>query len=364
MNPRIQLIQKRAAVVCTRNSNCHFYYFKACVLIFPWILISTWFLMPDDAIAQDPIGNLHSIVAPKVVKIVGTGGFRGLEAYQTGIFISDQGHVLTSWSYVLDRDPVKVQTDQGRQLAGKLMGYDPKFEIAILQTNADVSTFFELNDTATAVTGQTIFALSNLFGIATGNESVSIQKGVVSTRTQLNAKRGVFRNQYRGMAYFLDAITSNPGANGGAVVNRNGQLVGIIGKELQDNNSGTWINFAIPIEDLKESIQKILEGQIRVQMASGKPRPSEPITTRLLGILMVPDIVARTPPFIDGIVKGSAAAKAGLKPDDLILEVNGILTPGLSELNETLKSIDRDEKIRLTIQRGSQFQSILIGMYQ
>jgi serine protease Do len=75
----------------------------------------------------------------------------------------------------------------------------------------------------------------------------------------------------------------------------------------------------------------------------------------LLGIILVPSVVSRTPPFVDRIILGSTADNAGLMPDDLIVEVAGRLTPSTKELNEQLSFVDRDSKVEFVIQREKQF---------
>ncbi|HVW37927.1 MAG TPA: serine protease, partial [Pirellulales bacterium] len=65
-------------------------------------------------------------VQPKIVKIYGAGGFRGLEPYQSGFLVSPAGHVLTAWSYVLDTDYITVTLDDGRKFEAKLLGADPR----------------------------------------------------------------------------------------------------------------------------------------------------------------------------------------------------------------------------------------------
>ena len=83
-------------------------------------------------------------VQPKVVKIYGAGGLRGLEAYQSGIIISGKGHVLTVWSYVLDADEVTVVLDDGRHFTAQFVASDPLTEIALLKFDSgdeEVPTF-------------------------------------------------------------------------------------------------------------------------------------------------------------------------------------------------------------------------------
>ena len=72
-------------------------------------------------------------VQPKIVKLYGAGGLRGLEAYQTGILISADGHILTAWSYVLDTEGIRATLHDGRSYEAEVVGVDPWLEIAILK---------------------------------------------------------------------------------------------------------------------------------------------------------------------------------------------------------------------------------------
>ena len=303
-----------------------------------------------------------SQVQPAIVKIVGSGGFQGLEPYQSGFLISGEGHVLTVWSHVLDSDVVTVTLNDGQKFPAKLVGYDPRIEIAVLKIEATDLPNLDLAHDVRAGTGARVLAFSNLFGVATGNEPASVQHGIVSNSTKLAARRGAFASLYQGDVLVLDAVTNNPGSAGGAVTDRKGRLIGVIGKELRDTQTNSWLNFAIPIDQLTSSINAILAGRMVVQSDPTARKPSEPMTTRLLGIVLVPNIVSRTPPYIDRVIQGSAADKSGLIPDDLIVEVNGRMTPSNKEIAEQLTFIDRDAKVSLVVQRGKEFKSFAIRL--
>lgn len=298
-----------------------------------------------------------SKVQPAMVKIVGSGGFQGLEPYQSGFFISSSGHILTVWSYVLDNEAVTVTLNDGQRHEAKLVGYDPRIEIAILKIEAEGLANFNLDEAVPAGIGSKVLAFSNLYGVATGNEPASVQQGIVSAKTKLSARRGAFESMFQGDVYVLDAVTNNPGAAGGAITDRKGRLLGMIGKELRDSQTGSWLNFAIPIDQVLKSVNDIRSGKKVVQTDSQKRKPSEPMTTGLAGIVLVPEVVSRTPPYIDRIVPGSPADRAGLMIDDLVIEVNGQMTPSRSEVNRSLEYIDRDSILNLTIQRGRSFKS-------
>jgi serine protease Do len=291
----------------------------------------------------------------KTVKIHGAGGFRGLEAYQSGVLISAEGHVLTLWSYVLDTDDVSVTLDDGRKFTAKLLGADPKLEIALLKIDASELPHFELTEAAPATVGQRVLALSNVFGIATGEEAVSVQHGHVAADTSLDARRGVFESTYRGPVYVLDAMTNNPGSAGGALVGLDGRLIGILGKELQDTGHNVWLNYAMPISALADTTREMLAGRF-TPAPTEKPAKAVADAWKLetLGIVLVPDLVPRTPPFIDTLRRGGPAERAGLLPDDLVLYVNGRLVASAQALRAELSQIDRGDEIRLTVLRKAE----------
>ena len=97
-----------------------------------------------------------------------------------------------------------------------------------------------------------------------------MQHGTVSVVTQLEARRGVFETPYRGPVYVLDVVTNNPGAAGGALVTRRGELVGMLGKELRNALNNTWLNYAVPIGQFA----RVGRGDSR--RASSSPAPDEP----------------------------------------------------------------------------------------
>jgi serine protease Do len=300
-------------------------------------------------------------VQPKMVKIYGAGGVRGLEAYQSGFLISPAGHVITVWSYVLDTDYITVTLNDGRKFPAQLVGADPRCEIAVLKIEADDLPHFRLGEAVEPAVGDRILAFSNLFGVATGDEAASVLHGCVSAKTQLAARRGAFDTPYRGPVYVLDAMTNNPGAAGGALTDRSGNLVGILGKELRNALNNTWLNYALPIEELVVSVDDILAGKTLPRtIDEATRRPAEPWTLQLLGLRLVPDVLSKTPPFIDGVRTDSPAADAKLQPDDLILFVNDVMASSCSSVLDELSLIDRIDPLRLTVQRGQELIDVEI----
>lgn len=301
-------------------------------------------------------------VQPKVVKIYGSGGLRGLEAYQSGFLISPDGHVLTVWSYVLDSEEyIVVVLDDGTRYPAKVLNYDPRLEIALLKIEAQGLPHFSLDKSVELPPGSRVLALSNLFGIAVGDESASVLKGFVSAVSPLAARRGAYQTLYQGPVYILDAMTNNPGAAGGVLTDRQGALAGILGKELVNSLDNTWLNYAIPVAELTSSVQDMLAGRNPPRRLDENARkPANPHTLTGLGIRLIPDVLARTPAFVDQLQTGSPAEAAGLRADDLILFVNSRMVSTCQELREELSFIDRIDPLRLTVQRGQELVELSV----
>ena len=301
-------------------------------------------------------------VQPKMVKIFGGGGLRRLESWQTGFFVSNDGLIVTVWSYVLDSETTVVLAD-GRRATAELLGYHPQYELALLKVDVQDQPFFNPDLSVKGVPGTTVLAFSNLYGVANGNEQCSVQSGVVSAVVPLNARRGNRRTSYQGPAIIVDAITNNPGAAGGAVTNRQGQWLGLIGRESRSAESDLWLNYAIPAAQVTMAMDLILAGKTNENLSVDR-EPTEPITLELMGLVMVPNVVARTPPFIDQVTTGSAAERSGLQKDDLIVEVGGKVTTSFKDLQNRLRQIDRDSQVSLMIQRGDQFINVTLQANQ
>jgi len=311
--------------------------------------------------AATSFASVAADVQPRLVKITGAGGYRGLEAYQSGMIVSPSGHILTGWSYVLDTEYVTIVLDDGRKFEGKLLAADPRLEIAVLKVEAENLPHFDLHTSVAADAGSRVLAFSNLFNVATGDEPVSVQHGVISAKSRLMARRGVYETPYKGQAYILDAMTNNPGATGGALTDYRGQLVGVLGKELRNSQNNTWLNYAIPISEIAKTVDDIIAGKfVNVPTEDSQAKPKQPLSLELLGIQLIPDVLPRTPPYIDRVAPDSPAAVAGLRPDDLLMFVNERLTPACVVVRSEFAYIDRIDSVRLVVLRDQELVDVTL----
>jgi serine protease Do len=234
---------------------------------------------------------------------------------------------------------------------------DPLTEIAVLQFDPGKEDVphFDLSAAAKADAGTRVLAFSNLFGIAVGDEPVSMLHGVITAVAPLEARRGAFTANYHGDVYVVDASSNNPGAAGGALTDAKGRLLGMLGKELRSNISGTWLNYALPVSAFAATADDMIAGRFTPAPQTEVDRPTNPLSLSTLGIVLVPDVVSRTPPYVDRVLPNSPAATAGLRPDDLVVMIDTQPATSCREANRLAERLERDAIVRLAVLRDEQF---------
>jgi serine protease Do len=330
--------------------------------------------------AKESFAKVSEKVNPKLVKLFGSGGIRGLASYGTGVLISPDGYILTINSHILDTQDLRVHLYDGTRYHARLIAIEPELDVALVKIGDDKikveeQEYFDVFAAAKGAPvepGTGVLAFSNEFQIATRDEPMSIQRGVVASYSKLYGRIGIFEATYKGDVYVVDAITNNPGAAGGALTTRKGELLGLVGKELRNELTNTWINYAIPINarisvpqaDGKMatvSILDIVEKKEKYKpLNPGKKGNEGPGV--YTGIILVADPVERTPPYVEEVVPGSPADKAKLQPDDLIVYVDGLPVGDIHTFKEVLSRYNPNQTVRLEIQRERKLQTIALKL--
>jgi S1-C subfamily serine protease len=295
-------------------------------------------------LANDPLAD----AASRVVKLYGAGAGR-VEAYGTGILVGPDGRILTVLTGMLQGETITVVFADGRRRPATLTAADPAAGLALLSATGIKTPFFDLSMNRAPETGEVVYAVTNAFNIAAGDEPLSVQRGVIAGRAKLTGRVGVREAPTPDEVLLVDAAISNPGAAGGALVDSNGRLVGLVGRELRNVATQTWVHYAIPTA----SLARFVSGSGSTKAVAAPPNAS-PLrrNTDLRGIVPLPDWLDRTPPFVDSVEPGSSAAKAKLQADDLVLFVNDKLVGSVAELQAAFTAAAPDKSIRLTVKRN------------
>ena len=335
--------------------------------------------------ASDPLTAVADEVNQKMVKLFGSGGFRGIANYGTGILISPDGHILTVASPMLDTSELIVHLSDGRRMRAVVVVIEPELDLALVKIKVegkkpDEPTELDLPyfDFAAAAKrppagpGDWVLAFGNMYEIAMRDEPLTVQRGIVSAYTKLHGLRGIFDFPYTGDVYMIDAITNNPGAAGGALTDRKGDLLGIVGREVRNVLSETWINYAIPvgakveIKDgektvalgVSEFVERAMRGQYKpVQKAKEVTGPGG-----YHGIVFVPDILERTPPYVEDVAPGSPAAKAGIRADDLVSFLDGEPVQSIKAFHDYVRRTRPGATVRFEVRRGDNLQTVEVTL--
>jgi serine protease Do len=328
--------------------------------------------------AQESFRGVTDQVNRRLVKIYGAGGFKSLAAYGTGILVSPRGHFLTVNNPLLDTSDLRVHLYDGRKFHAKVIAREPALDVALCLVDykgEDLPCFDFAKECQKplAEPGDWVLAFSNQFRIANREEPMSVQRGVVEAYCKLHGRRGVFDAPYSGEVYFIDAITNNPGAAGGALTTCKGELLGVVGRELRNRLSDTWINYAVPLQakakikregkaamvDVATFVREAIKGAYKQSDVKVKKKGSIGVYT---GIVLVPNVVERTPPYVEEVVAGSPAAAAGLRPDDLIVYMDGELVSTITIFHDLLTNYRPGDEVRLEVQRDNQLVGVRLKL--
>jgi serine protease Do len=330
------------------------------------------------ATASDGFDRAIETVMPRVVKLYGLSA--GLEkGYGSGVVVSSDGLVLTVYALLIDARDLTAVTSDGVMHEVSVVHRDAQRQLALLQLEPlegetdgekpgkpDTHPFFDLAQEAALEPGDWVLAAGNPFKVAAGGEPLSVVHGVFSTRTRLDARRRLRDYPYRGDVLVIDAITSNPGAPGGALVNLRGEFVGMIGRQVVSNLTHTHLNHAFPRDVLYDFlVEATTTRDDRDQAASSGTDSSEAAAAPVdSGIRLSRVGYRRVLPFVDRVIPGSPAERAGVRGDDLILSVNGRNVADAADYDHRVKELTPDEPLDLVIRRGRTVLTIRVETEQ
>ena len=264
----------------------------------------------------------------------------------SGVVVSPDGYILTNNHVVDGASDVQVTLNDKRSLKAKIVGTDPRTDIAVLKIPASSLATVTLGDSTKAKVGDIVLAIGDPFGIG---ETVTM--GIVSA----TGRRGLGLEGPQGYEDFIQTDAAiNPGNSGGALVNTRGELIGINTAIISNGGGGNQgIGFAVPIAMARSVMEQILK--------TGK------VSRGYLGIgiqEVTPDIAkAFNSPVAEGALVGSvepdsAGAKAGLQKGDIITALNGQKVSDYHDLRLRISQSAPGSTVKLDIFRNGQKQQV------
>ena len=231
---------------------------------------------------------------------------RTVRSMGSGFLINPAGYIVTNNHVVEGATDIRVKMADGRDMAGKIVGRDPKTDLALLKVEATGLPVIPLGDSTQLQVGEPVMAIGNPFGLER-----TVTTGIVSA-----TGRVIGQGPYDD---FIQTDASiNPGNSGGPLINTRGQAVGINAAIFSQTGGSVGIGFAIPVNQAKAVVTQLV--------ASGK------VTRGWLGVTIQPltaelakgfNVTTGTGALVAGVQDGSPAARAGLKAGDIITQYDG-----------------------------------------
>src|SRR5467141_2289059 len=225
----------------------------------------------------------------------------------SGVIVSSSGYVLTNHHVVEAADEIEVALADGKRLLAKVVGNDPETDLAVLRLDAQNLPAISFGSSDALRVGDVVLAIGNPFGVGQ-----TVTSGIVSALGRTGLGINTFEN------FIQTDAAINPGNSGGALVDAAGNLIGINTAIFSRSGGSMGIGFAIPVSTAKMVLEQIVKsgsvtrGWIGVEVQEITPPVAE--SFKLAGTRGA---------LIAGVLRGGPADKAGIKPGDVLLEVQG-----------------------------------------
>jgi len=268
----------------------------------------------------------------------GGGGSREIASAGSGVIVdAERGYILTNHHVVGDADAIQISLIDGSVHDAEIVGSDPATDIAVIKVDAEGLTQMAIGDSTGARVGDFVIAIGNPFGLGH-----TVTSGIISAL----GRSGISRDGYED---FIQTDASiNPGNSGGALVNMNGELIGINSAIISRSGGNVGIGFAVPTEIASSIMHQILDfGEIRRGLLGVIIQTIDAQAAEALGS----DIESGA--LITSIQSDSAAEFAGLEVGDIIVEVNDKKVDGAQELRNRIGLLRSGEQVDITYLRDN-----------
>ena len=297
----------------------------------------------------------------RCVRIYGGGAGRE-RGYATGLLVSPDGLIVTAQGIYLSEGRLRVLLPDGTRHEAEAVRSSEGLQAALLKVDAKTPHHFELAAESPVRQGDWVLAVSNAFNVAAGDEALSATLGIVSLRAEMAARHRTQDVPYAGELLLIDAITSNPGAPGGALVTLDGKLAGMLGKLFASKSTNTRINYAVPVELLKPFVEGKAEVVGGMSTSRGPRRGDTPPTGAgaYVGIRLFTLSGKKAPAYVDRVSAGSPAGKAGIRKDDLVLSVARTVVRNCREYEDAVKGLEPGKPAVFLVKRKKSIEVITV----
>ena len=266
----------------------------------------------------------------------------------SGVIVSPQGILLTNNHVVEDAGEIDVRLSDGREARAEVLGTDPETDLAVLRIKLDKLPVITLGRSQELRVGDTLLAIGNPF-----NVGQTVTAGIVSAL----GRNGLGLSTFESFIQTDAAI--NPGNSGGALVDAQGNLVGINTAIYSRNGGSNGIGFAIPTDVAQQVMESLIrDGVVRRGWIGVEPRELTPEIADSL------QLATRAGVLITGVLQDGPASKGGLRPGDVVVAVAGQPVTSVSQLLNAVAALPPGQSAQVGVQRGNKAMTLTVEVIQ
>jgi serine protease DegQ len=253
----------------------------------------------------------------------------------SGVIVSPDGYILTNNHVIDDADDIEVGLADGRTVPAKIVGTDPETDLAVIRIAERKLPVMLLGHPEQAKVGDVVLAIGNPFGVGQ-----TVTMGIISAVGRNNLHINHFEN------FIQTDAAINFGNSGGALVDTSGNLLGINSAIYSQTGGSVGIGFAIPVTTAKSVLDEIVaHGQV---VRGWIGIESQDITPELADSF---GLSQKSGAIIAGVVRGSPAERAGMKPGDILSNVDGKEVASTTEMLNLIAQLAPGGTTRMTVIR-------------
>jgi len=275
------------------------------------------------------------------------GGGRGApqQASGSGVIISRDGYIVTNNHVVDGATKLEVTTFDNRTLDAELIGTDPTTDLALIKVKDPNLPILEMSNSDNVKVGEWVLAVGNPFDLTS-----TVTAGIVSAKGR---NINILQEQYAIESFIQTDAAVNPGNSGGALVDVNGNLIGINTAIATRTGYYSGYSFAVPVNIVKKVIGDLKEfGEVQRGVLGVSIRNLDTQLADDLGLDISQGV------YINGLLEGGSAKEAGVKEGDVIISVNGIAVKTAPELQEQIGRKRPGDVIDVEVMRDGKIKNI------
>lgn len=271
------------------------------------------------------------------------------QGFGSGVIISSDGFIITNNHVIEDAQNIKVILNDKREFEAKLVGADPSTDIALLKVEAKDLQYLIYGNSNDLKLGEWVLAVGNPFNLTS-----TVTAGIVSARSR---NLGINEDQLSVESFIQTDAVVNSGNSGGALVNQQGNLVGINTAIYSRTGSYTGYSFAVPVSIVGKVVEDLKKyGEVQRALLGVNIGDVNAEIAKELKLEKVEGV------YVGGVPENGAAREAGIKEKDVIIQVEGEPTKNTAELQEKISQYRPGDNVKVVVIRDNEKKQFTVTL--